>query len=144
MWGTVGFLIGFLAAGAAWVVAGLPFPVPTRVPIGVVLALAVPYGVVAESVGHKIDAAGEFRGLRLWLAGVGCGAAASPSSSSAPSGPWPRGSGRSSPSGWRPRSGLWPPSWHAAAAPGRRKRSRRTTRSRRSTRQLVLSEPIAH
>lgn len=76
MWGTVGFLVGFLAAGAVWVTAGLPFPIPTRFPIGVVLALAVPYGFVAEAVGHKIDAVNLARGLRLWLAGVGCGAAA--------------------------------------------------------------------
>jgi hypothetical protein len=80
VWATAGFPIGFLAAGAMWLVAGVPFPIPTRVPAGVLLLLTLPYGVL-EAAGHAIDdterqqvpTRRRFSPVRLALVGVGIG-----------------------------------------------------------------------
>jgi len=75
VWGFLGFLTGFVGAGAAWVAAGLPFPISTRFPLGVVLLLVLPYGPVVEVAGYAIDAGRPARPVRLGLIGLGCGGA---------------------------------------------------------------------
>jgi hypothetical protein len=75
VWASIGFAIGFMAAGAGWLVGELPFPIPTRVPFGVLLLLVIPYSLFVESAGYAIDDAGRFPPTRLGLVGIGCGAA---------------------------------------------------------------------
>jgi hypothetical protein len=80
MWATVGFPIGFLACGAVWLAAGIPFPIETGFPLGVLLLLVLPYSLL-EAAGHAIDdterqhasSAGWISRVRLALVGAGLG-----------------------------------------------------------------------